>query len=327
MHKFMMRRITLGILGLCLLFGCAPKKAKVFTPTEADEKFIQVLENDYGYTPILQYAGKTLWVYLPAKRDIYKIVGAGIPPTAPRREFTIQFLDGNFENETFTIEYDVLPETKASKGNGITTQYTPSFNEEYRNVSNTITRSYLSSENPPEFLVTVFADIVNGVEAKSTMHPKDLERYYAGGLPPEEYNMRIINEVIGNKEIVDDSQGKHLKVAEVTWPQFIVDQSLQRIRFKFQRSDFPPEETPKSEILRQAAMTILIYDFTDYKEVVLRDLREGGEESFSKAQIEAMKDTLGLPKNNPDAKPRIVTIDFSDMWKTPDDEPDESTNP
>ncbi|MDP8266911.1 MAG: hypothetical protein P9M07_08255 [Candidatus Aceula meridiana] len=320
----MYKKTLVCALGLCLVLGCAPKESKVFTSTEADTKFAQVLENDYGYTPILQYAGKTLWAYLPAERDIYKIVGAGIPPTAPKREFTIQFLEGNFESGEFIFEYDIVPMTKALKGNGITTQYTPSFNKEYRNVSNTITRSYLSSEAPPEFIITVFADTINGVEAKSTMHPKDLERYYAGGLPPEEYNMRIINEVIGDKEIVGDKEGKHLKVAEVSWPKFLIDQALQRIRFKFQRSDFPPEETPKSELLKQIALTLLIYDFKDYERVVLRDLRGSSEETFSKAQIEAMKDTVGLPKENPDSKPRIVTIDFSDMWKNQQEDSDSS---
>lgn len=298
------------VLAFLLISGCGAKPEPL-TLDEADERLLQILKNDFGYEAVVQRIGQTVWVYVPQRESLYQIEGVGIPPQETPRDYSLQFLEGSFINNRFIIEYDVTTVTRSSRGNGISTKYSLAFNEASQNILSGLTRSYFAVQEPPDFFVAVFADITSGILSQRTIYAPDLKKTYSGALPPEEYSLRIVNDLFGNKEAVDDKKGQSLNIAEIQWPQFLIDQAKQRIRFKFQQSDFPPQETPQSEILNQVAKTLLIYDFIDFTEVILKDLRNDESKSFSREQIQAMRPILGIPRQDEEPKGQIITLDLS----------------
>jgi|GEM_PF-1612319 len=100
-------------------------------------------------------------------------------------------------------------------------------------------------------------------------------------------------------------------MAEVTWPAFLSKQISQRVRYKFQNSQFPPKETPQSEILKVIATTMMVYDFHDFAAVVLNDLRTARAENFTRDQIKALEDKSILGSEKKPAEGRVITIDFT----------------
>ena len=93
------------LLGMVIWWaaGCTVVDDKPLPRTEADKKFVSILENDYSYKPVIRKAGETLWVYLPLDNaSLYKIAaGQKTPP--PKRKFTLEYADGTFKEKTFTF--------------------------------------------------------------------------------------------------------------------------------------------------------------------------------------------------------------------------------
>lgn len=311
-----MRKIYFLLVILCAAFvlhGCAPRD-KPYSKTEADKSFLKITQDELNAKAHLFWAQDTLWIYLPDEnRELYKVAIGPKSSPAPKKKFTLEYVDGTFKDKTFTFEYDVINATKIASGSGLATQYTEEFNAQYRNIITAISRVYFSAEKPPEFIVLVLADVKKGVEIQSTLHLLDLKKYCASTLAPDEYSLRVLSEPQGDKKIVGDFEGRHLKPTAVSWPYFLNKQIAQRIRYKFQNSDFPPEETPKTEILKIIAATMMIYDFKDYEAVVLSDLRNQKAEHFTRSQIEALQDKSMLGSEKPVPEGKIITIDFSDL--------------
>jgi hypothetical protein len=301
-------------LGLAIT-GCSPV-ASSFSPSKADATFVKIVQDETKDAVKIFWAQKTLWVYLPAAdREIYTIASNPQSTTQPERKFSLQYVDGQYTEDTFTLEYDVITPTKTTAGAGLSTQYTESFNTQYRNVLTAVTRAYFSSQEPPEFIVIVFADIAKGVEIQNTINAADLKKYFASTLAPEEYSVRVLSETKGSTDIIGDTQGRHLDIQPVAWPDFIIRQTAQRLRYKFQNSQFPPDDTPQAEVLKALATTTLIYDFKDFSSVVLKDLRTQTAKRFSRLDIEALQDRSILGEEKPPSEGEIITIDFSDIFK------------
>ncbi len=163
------------VLILCLFlfsFGCSKKKEIRYTPTEAETKLIKILSEEFHHAVVTKTVGKTLWIYLPEDKKLFNIKYAEERPPSPR-QFTIEYLDGTFADQIFNIEYDIIPATKPQKGNSVTSDYTEDFNKIYRDALEAITRTYLDVQRPPDFLVLVIADVINGVEIINTMFVED----------------------------------------------------------------------------------------------------------------------------------------------------------
>lgn len=310
-------RILVVLLTLLYAAGCSPATEKPLSSSEADKKFIQILRNDYGLAPVLFYQGETLWIYLPDEnRELYKITAgpASAAPSTPKK-FALEYIKGVFKEKIFEFEYDVITPTKVSSGSGLANQYSPEFSTQNRNVLTAIARTFFDAEKSPEFIVIVFADVKNGMEAAQTFHVPDLKRYYSYGMPPDEYSMRVLTEANGSQKIIGDFEGKHLRPKPVSWTEFLQKQIEQRVRYKFQSSDFPPNETPATEILKIIAATLNIYDFKKYDAVNLIDLRTANARSFTRGQIENLQNTLNLGQEKPAPEGKIITVDFSNLGK------------
>jgi len=323
---FNMKKPFLIVCLLALLIplqGCTPRE-KTLAPSAADQLFIKIMDQDYGTKAKTFWADNTLWIYLPDdNREIFNIASNQKASSSPvPRKFSLQYFEGSENAKTFLFEYDIVTATKAAAGVGISTQYSEAFNTQYRNAVTAVTRAYFGAEKLPEFIVIVLSDVTKGIEIQNTICALDLKKYYASALSPDEYSLRVLSETKGDEEIVGDFKGHHLKIATVVWPEFLSKQIAQRVRYKFQNSSFPPEETPQNEILKIIATTMMIYDFHDYDTVVLNDLRSSRAENFTRSQVEALEDKSILGKERKPTEGKIITIDFS---KFLEEKPEESS--
>lgn len=296
---------------LTFLAGCASREELPASRAEATQKFIQILENDYGYKPVVRWAGETLWIYLPCQEDLYKIsAGTGASKPTPKA-FSLEFIEGVFKDNVFSFEYDVIPATKVAAGSGLGTGYSDGFQARYQNITNSLSQSFFSSDLPPRFVVVAIADTREGLMIKNTLALIDLKKYYAAALPPDEYSLRIKTDFLGDKDMIGDDKGRKLEYTDVVLTDFLINQMVRRIQYKFQGSDFPPQETPQDEILKMIATVTAIYDFSDYASVVLHDLREKRNAVFTRAQIEERQDKSILEKEKEAGEGRVISLDFS----------------
>ncbi|MFA5059518.1 MAG: hypothetical protein WC676_02720 [Candidatus Omnitrophota bacterium] len=283
-------------IGFFFLFvvcaGCSTKEAN-YLPSQAQQQFLKISSEEYNLSPVLKTAGKTLWVYLPLDQEILSIKAGQNQSTnsASVAQFSVQYINGKLDDKNFLFEYDIIPVTRSSANNSsITTVYTEEFTKSYQNILSTIGRVYFNTQQPPDFIVLVIADIRNGLEVKNTFLLEDFKKYQTQILPYEEYIQRVLTESSGNPLIKDDKQGDHLGPQDIIWPNFLAQQIVNRIKFKYTQSDFKPQNAPSDEIIKIAAHVIQTYQFEDFLTVELRDLRQEKSYSFGKSLINEIKE-------------------------------------
>lgn len=265
--------------------GCALQDTS-YTPSDAEQKLITTLQDEFHYRPVVKSVGKTLWIYLAGRRDIFRFKASNDVSQAPARKFTVVYLNGNFENKTFVLEYDIAPATKSERSNGLSTAYTEEFNQEYRNLLGAIAQVYLNTQQPPDFIVIVFADIKNGIEVINTLCLEDFKKYQASALPYEEYSLRVLSESKGNPKIINDDMGGHIAYGDVPWSDFLLRQIVKRILFKYQQSDFEPGEDTERELLTIARETLRLYNFEDFTAIKLHDLKEDVNRTIGREELQ-----------------------------------------
>lgn len=249
-----------------------------------DQQLQQILKEEYDYkNALVTAAGKTLWIYLPGERELfeYKVKD---PQEGVPRKFSVLYADGFYTKDMFVIEYDIVRSTKAGEDKGLSSSYSEEFNKEYRNAFNAVSRTYLDSEGP-EFFILVNADTKTGTKVTNTFCLEDIKEYQAGAMPQEEFLQRVLTESRGGKQIINDTTGGHLDISEMTWREFLLEQMINRINFKYGQSDFPPGDDAENEILKLATITLQYYDFTDFLYIKLHDLRAGTVRMFGQADL------------------------------------------
>lgn len=266
---------------LLTLPACALKDT-VYTPDEAQKQFAKIVGEEFSYDVVLKSAGKTLRIYLPVSHDIFEYKPVEGASKESQKKFSVEYVRGDFKDADFTFEYDTIPATKIKQSN-IATVYSDAFQEENRNLTNAVSQIYFNTPDAPDFIVLVIADIKKGIEAQSTFYLADLKQYFSSALPPEEYTLRVLTETRAAKEIVNDKQGSHLDYKEVLWPDFLAQQAVNRITFKYEKSDFPPGNDTENEILKIIAQTFHTYGFTDFAGVHLHDLRNNKQNTYQQS--------------------------------------------
>jgi len=201
------------------------------------------------------------------------------------QQYSVEYLDGNFNQGTFRIEYDIIKNIKPPKDYGYSTSYGEAFTKlQVGILQNALPKTFFSlePEETPDFFVMVIADVTRGIEFKSIFHFQDIKRYIQQSLAYEDYIQRNVTEIRGDQVIIGDTAGRHLKFEDMTWTDFLSKQMVNRVRFKFQQSDFPPEGDLPQEILSIASDTVRAYDFTDFQQIRVVNVRNGQEFSLQK---------------------------------------------
>ena len=294
--------------------GCFNTTSPSLSLKQAHQKFKNTLKEEYNLDVVLYPLEDTLWIYLPMDKELFKLGAKQQSAQASSQAVhapEILYLDGNFEQGRFLLEYDIAERKKYAKDPGYASNYTEAFQRaqrallyalpsvyteveqipgerefmdgerEYRRER--FIKAHLKTDKAPTFIVIVIADIVNGIESKLLAQMRDLKQGMSDNFFMEEYTKRLIySDPRGGMEIIGDRAGAHLDVHEITLPEFLTEQILYRIKFKYQRSDFPPDADTEDEIMKIVNETVQAYGFADYTAVKLTNLHENKSYLYDK---------------------------------------------
>jgi len=187
--------------------------------------------------------------------------------------------------------------------------------DKLRNILSTVGRVVLSSNNTPEFFAIWASDITIGLDYILIGNVLDIKKSYAGSLPFTELNKRYVMKFNVNPEAVEDTVGRHLKLYNVRFPDFLTQQMIQRISADFQREGLKkyfkvekidgifnndafvleysikplakPDKTidVMKEILNTITHCIKIYEFQDFSRLEINDLVTQEKAVFNKAAV------------------------------------------
>lgn len=309
-------------ISLTSVWGCQRLQQPAgMSLSEAHKKFLQICRDEYGLTPVLKPLDNTVWIYIAMKEPILDLKAKDTSPAKSDKateKQVINYLNGIFEDKTFKLKYDISPAKKYAEDLGYHSIYTEKYQENQRGLFTTITRAYSSVESVPgdvtyldparqdkhkalvdahiktekvqDFFFIVISDITKGIEMKTIAYFQDLKKGTTDYSFYEEYAKRLISkQPIGDPSIIGDKEGKHLKITDLTWPEFLTEQILHRIKFKYQQSSFPPSNDTEKEILKVVHETVSAYSFKDFRSVELNDLATEQTYLFDKKQLETFK--------------------------------------
>lgn len=287
---------------LLSLAGCLPPSPPVQSLSEAGQKFLKICQEELKLNVLTRAYPHTLWIYLPAEQRLIDYKSTQDGPTKSKEaaeNFVINYLDTYFSAEAFHIEYDIRKSIQYPVSYGYTSIYTDDYQEIQSQILTSLHRSYsglgietdkepgANTERPPDFIVLVAADIKTGIEIVSLFYYEDFKRAMTDptSMPQDEFAKRNVTELQGQDSIIGDDRGKHVDYHDITWPEFVSKQIRQRVRFKYQHSDFKPTEDIEEEIMTIVAETIKAYNFTDFQTIKLYNLETRTPYKFDRSQL------------------------------------------
>lgn len=305
-------------IGLCLILmgGCAQKIEPKASISEAQKRFEQKCHEDFDLLVTTKTVGQTIYIYLPTKDPIFDYEAQKENTEATDKKpskFSLPYLDGGFKENHFAFEYDVIARKKTkTEDYGYSSSYTDSYVKAQNNLFTAINDTFFNaqakeSERDPLFFVIIITDIKKGIETRATFYLEDFKRYMSGDLPYEEYMKRFLADTKGGTGMIGDEVGTHIDYVEIKMPDFLAKQIINRINFKFTRSDFEPSDNYDNDIAGVAADTLRYYHFEDFKAVELHNLRLEKKLTYDKEGLKAFGDDA--PDKNP-AKGKLIHIRF-----------------
>jgi len=293
--KYSLKKFWLfTILGIALttVAGCGKVEPPALTLSAAEHNLKKICAEEYQLEITVRPAGKTVRVYLPVKESFFEFKAEEKKnpdqPTDPQDIRAINFFAARFSNRDLVIDFDIRPTRQYPKQSGLSSAYTEKFQADQRDLLTAIVRIYgdVPEQARPDFFVVIIADILKGLEMRLTFYLPDLMRATVDPSFTEEYSKRVIaDEAKGNSTIIGDESGRHLESGDITWQDFLSKQLYSRLRFKYQNSSFPPQDSDVNEILRVVHDTVTAYNFTAFDGVKLRDLSAGKTYDFRKEQL------------------------------------------
>jgi len=291
------------LLPICL--SCSKTESPfppVQTLSEANQKFIKICQEEAKLNPITKSYPHTLWIYLPTDKRLIDYKSTKDGPTKSKNsseKLTINYLDAYFSGDTFFIEYDIRKTIDYPVSYGYTSIYTNDYQDIQNQILTSLHRAYsglgveaddgpdVKAEQPPDFVVLTVSDVKTGLEIVSLFNYEDFKRAMTdpNSMPQDEFAKRNISELRGHDSIIEDTSGQHIEYKDIPWPEFLAKQILQRVRFKYQHSDFKPGEDAEEEIMTIVAETIPAYHFADFQTVKLYNLQTNTPFKFDRSQL------------------------------------------
>lgn len=302
--------IFLFVVGL---IGCSKPtdKLKPLTLSEAEERLASLLTDEHKLVATVKPLTRTLWVYVALEDDLLRFKASerkkSFAPTDAHDAMSLRFLDGQFEDDIFKIQYDIGMNRAYNKDYGYTTDYNPRLQEIQQNILTAIHRVYSevdSGATSPNFVVITIADITSGLRTEMTAALTDIKRAFVDQGFGEEYVRRMISGYpTGDANIINDAKGENLELKDYTWGEFLIKQIVYRIQFKYTRSAFPPSENTKYEIFKEAQTVVNNYSFEDFDSIELTNLVSSATNSMNRDEL------LSLPIDEA-SQPKIYHMKF-----------------
>lgn len=301
----------IGLL-CCLCTGCSKPPEPPPSLTEAQQRLEDKCREEFNLYILSRQVGKTLYIYLPTDKPIFdyeaqKEKGQPLETTKKKTSFNINFLETHFKERNFLIEYDITDQKKTSQRDyGYSSSYSESYIKQQNDLFVALSTIYVDTkpadnETPIDFIVIIIRDIKKGIEASSTIYFNDFKRYMAGDLPWEEFMKRFLPDTKGSQKFIGDETGKHVEYIDIQLSDFLAKQMLNRIQFRFQRSDFTPDIKFEDELLSEVANTLNYYKFDAFDYVKLDNLRDNKKYMFDKSNLAVFAQDQ-TTSNNQDGK-------------------------
>jgi hypothetical protein len=318
------QKLLTVIFILCVMSGCSPRKTDEISWQEPEKRLETILKQEMDLDAVLIRYPHTLWIYVPLEEPIFILTANDQAPkqaTVLKKIQTINYLENEFRDGRFNIEFDVSIARQYEKSYGYANKYSEAYTAAYLKISRAIPQAYFKTKDDtlpgdsdftdgkkdpsrravirhrpentgmPDFFVTIFADIKTGIQTRSIINARDLQRaQYDQGFS-EEYQRRVISEEpSGNQGLIGNRTGEFLPTYDLTWPEFLSRQLVHRVKFKYRNSSFPPSFETEKEILHQAYLMSVSYGFDDYTGVALRNLQDGTLTEIPKESLPDYKD-------------------------------------
>ena len=273
-------RYLLSIFLLIGLFGCSPHpKPEPVPVSEAHQNLITKIQENLHATAVIQQVDTTLWIYIPLEESLIALKGTKDGPMMVKEvseKDAVRFIDCNYIDGSFVIDYEVGPERRYPKSFGYASSYSDRFTSLQQglyslvqsNLTETKTDEHFSK---PEFVYLIIADINAGIELESLIYFGDFKHMMNA---QAEFQKRVVGEVRGHENMIGDKTGNHLSLTPMDISHFLARQIVHRINFKYNRSTFPPTEKPLVEIEQQIKTVLELYNFTDYNKIILNNLED-----------------------------------------------------
>jgi len=287
------RHSGLSFLAVIIVFtlaSCGKVEVVKAPRTEADKKFVSVLDSELSYDALTRFSGETVWVYVPMEEAIIDVKAGKDGPSVSKQAQespSLRFVEAEYKDRKFVVEYDIGTTKLYARSYGYNSTYSEEFQKRQGHILQIINNTYYEAENPPRFFVIVIADIARGIEIENILFYQDLRKAMAISpeLSQDEYAQRYIADVRGLMDAIDDKSGKHLAFNDIAMEEFLAKQIKNRVNFKYTRSSFPPSEAAEQELLMAVAQTVGAYQFDDFDGVVLVDLDDLNRKDFGKSDL------------------------------------------
>lgn len=330
-----------------LIIGCdGPVPVTGVTREEALTRVGGILTEEHELNAIVTEVDNTLYIYIPLEFPILSIKGT---PKGPQQSDevsesdSLKYINVQLAQKNFLAKYEISNNRGYSADPGYAAGYDKRFQQVQINVNNAIKQAYfdvgevpgdvkyrdgkkkethealvnayVKTDTPPEFIVVIYADIVNGIKSVQKFYFLDFKR--AQGLDQsismDEYVKRTISKVEGHQDIIGDTTGKHLDLTPIQLKDFIPEQIEHRIRFKYTQSSLPPAEDPIDEIKIAIAQTVGAYEYYDFETAICVNLLDGTKSNVAKHEI------TSLPEANPQkpSKMHVIQFDYGNTGNEP----------
>jgi len=260
------------------LAGCYKVTPPVTTLSEANQKLVQLFEEELKQNAVITPLTNTLYIYVPIEFDIFVYQAARSASVNERQasfKKTVSFLDVQYLDQQFMIEYDIQVLKSYPQSKGYASSYTEQFTRLHNNILTSISRSYGdllkdSAEAPKDFIVLILADIRNGIGIRNTFSYQDLKLGVGQAIGQDEYAQRYMTEMFGDLRMKNDKWGQSIDYKDLAWPEFVAKEIQYRINYNYGRTVYPLDK-PDEDVLKELALeAISAYDFKDYKTILFK---------------------------------------------------------
>ncbi len=237
------------------------------------QRIIDAAEKNLGIKAVTFLEENTLYIYFPTEERLLDVVQAdkGIH-AGDRLGKSFTFFNSKYERNVFTIEYAAkeLPSPTMFHRN-INFNYTPYTQRLQENIINILFKSIDSFPEEVSFCVVGIADISQGIIVNQTFHVRDIHRFRVGALPGDEFVKRVLTEIVGNRKLIGDRQGRSINRGRIELAGFVND----LLSYNFFVRKKPKDEDLLVYMQRIFYMIVKDYGFDGYRSLRLIDVVSG----------------------------------------------------
>jgi len=268
---------------LLLFSSCSANIEPTYKEKDIPFHIQKICKEEYGLNVTTRLVGSTLWVYAALPRIIDK---------------------------DYAVTKDKI--------------FDDQMNDKLRKIMTSIGRVLVSSDRAPEFYCLVISDTQErGLDYTLIGSVMDMKKSYAGFIPWAETNNRYVRKLENAPLALGDSKGEHVRPYDISLPEFITLQISQRIADRFREADLKylyqvnsidiqftpttliinadiiPQELRLGSMenndltkqsLRIVALVTRAYDFRDYINVEINDIKNGRRKIFNRTAVEAVRE-------------------------------------